>query len=134
MESRRIKLCVIGDTNAKTRDLQKHLGHLKKHIDLSLVGCACHTVQINDEKVQSFTLAGFTSHNRPREVPTGTGQMLAESMGFMFGEMDSSSEIYNDDLLEQLATECLSKFSVTDTLPHYPSPETPLKISNCSIK
>ncbi|KAK2954907.1 hypothetical protein BLNAU_10046 [Blattamonas nauphoetae] len=41
-----------------------------------------------------------TSRDRPREVPIGAGQAMAESMGILFGEVDSSSGEFNDDLLE----------------------------------
>ncbi|KAK2954963.1 hypothetical protein BLNAU_10103 [Blattamonas nauphoetae] len=66
-----------------------------------------------------------SSRNRPREVPIGAGQAMAESMGILFGEVDSSSGEFNDDLLELLANEIVSKFPLSDVPPSSHPPNRP---------
>ncbi|KAK2944768.1 putative GTP-binding protein ypt1 [Blattamonas nauphoetae] len=75
-----------------------------------------------------------SSHDRPREVPIGAGKEMAESLGLLYGEVDSTFEQYNDDILELLADELHFAFPLDDVQPSSRPPQPPLKTYSSDIR
>ncbi|KAK2943309.1 hypothetical protein BLNAU_21786 [Blattamonas nauphoetae] len=157
-----VQVLIVGDSDAKTCNLQYHLAHLRYFTYSLRIDPVVYTIQNDEEKVKfhlwnwnlyyrsntiprsssretsilliaynpmiatTFTsiekwldendsrfysvqlrmlVEHISSHDRPREVQVGAGQTMADRLGLMYGEVDSSSESYNNDLLELLVNE-----------------------------